>query len=683
MSPEQAAGASDRIGPASDQYSLGSMLYALITGRPPFMSAKAIDTVSKVLSEEPIPPGRMVSGLPRDLETICLKTLQKNPAQRYDSCAALADDLQRYLRREPILARPVGRLERTWRWCRRNPRIAAPTGLAAALLLGLIGLGSWSYAAIAEQKKQAEANAGRASDNALIAQANERKAQDNAVIAKKNEELAKQNELLAKQNEAIAQGREADAKAQALALMKNVQFIITDVDKSLANTQGTTKVRLQVAERQAEVWDQLDASVRSDEQGEAFPTLLAVRSRLASLFAELGQPDKALEQADLALDQARRRVVVKNQSDASRVNLVRRCLHSALLREGYGRDLETSDALKREALEVIEDVVANPRPEPGSPGEYDIQELLAEALQRVGLAGMSKGQLDVSTPLLLRALDIRRANFERFDETEAFMEADETNRRILAADAGLTMDKSVMAVAYTLVKQDRPEEGLRQFGAAIESRKQAAAEYGELPLLKQDYGRSCGLYADCLLWNGRLDEARIQLDESVAIAGEAWTADPQSVELRKPLALALYRRACLREQTGDSGGEQADVVAALEHRRAIFAATAGEKDEVDLAIAAARQGDTTTVRPILDKYAAVTKPDSELQLKCARACSQLARNAAEADRDALRAESMKVLRRAITEGYSDPYKVRVEADFHSLRETPEFIEIVASIGQKQ
>ncbi len=148
MSPEQAQGDSRRIGPASDIYGLGAVLFALLTGRPPFQAATPLETMAHVLSLEPPRPRGLNPGVPRDLETICLKCLEKSPEKRYATASAVAEDLNRFLSDRPILARPASLMERAFRWYRRRPVIGSMAAALAVLLIAVPVLlaGMWREA---------------------------------------------------------------------------------------------------------------------------------------------------------------------------------------------------------------------------------------------------------------------------------------------------------------------------------------------------------------------------------------------------------------------------------------------------------------------------------------------------------------------------------------------------------
>ena len=140
MPPEQASGAIEDIGPAADIYSLGAMLYCLLTGRPPFQAANVMETLKQVLEREPVSPRMLNTAVDRDLETICLKCMRKEASQRYSSASALADDLGRYLDGQPILARPIGRVAKLWRVCKRYPLASTLIVLliASAVVTGIV-----------------------------------------------------------------------------------------------------------------------------------------------------------------------------------------------------------------------------------------------------------------------------------------------------------------------------------------------------------------------------------------------------------------------------------------------------------------------------------------------------------------------------------------------------------------
>lgn len=157
MAPEQADAKRD-VGPAADIYSLGAILYTLLTGRPPFQAESVLETLEHVKFHEPVSPRQLRPGLSRDLETICLKCLQKDPRNRYASAEALADDLRRFRTGLPILARPTGFGVRLWRWTKRNRTVAFLTG-AVAILLILVAAGALWEMRAAQDRAEMETQA--------------------------------------------------------------------------------------------------------------------------------------------------------------------------------------------------------------------------------------------------------------------------------------------------------------------------------------------------------------------------------------------------------------------------------------------------------------------------------------------------------------------------------------------
>lgn len=236
MPPEQAAGNSTEVGPLADVYSLGAILYCLMTGRPPFQAANALDTLMQVVEKAPLSPRDLNPSVPRDLETITLKCLEKTTERRYQSADELASELNRFLRGEPIVARPVSSVERAWRWAKRHRAMAA----LMAMIIGVAVVAPWVAIRQGQLKKDA----------------NDRRAEA--------ESLATSNKLLAEKNAEIAE-RESEQRREA-----DKHRNIADEKRLVAEILAEQNRRQLVASQLA----QADQLLEDDDPGAALPHLI-------------------------------------------------------------------------------------------------------------------------------------------------------------------------------------------------------------------------------------------------------------------------------------------------------------------------------------------------------------------------------------------------------------------------
>jgi len=215
MPPEQAAGQINTIGPASDVYALGAVLYSLTTGRPPFQSASGIETLRQVVEKEPVAPRQLNPAIPRDLETIILTCLEKSLPRRYSTAKLLSEELQRFIEGRPILARPIGRVQKAWRWCRREPVVASL--LVAVILTMATGFAVSSYFAWEEAKAKRNALlAGKIATQAAIdADAARVEKGKQAEVAEQEKSRAKASEARTKRNLYVSDASRVNELVQA------------------------------------------------------------------------------------------------------------------------------------------------------------------------------------------------------------------------------------------------------------------------------------------------------------------------------------------------------------------------------------------------------------------------------------------------------------------------------------
>jgi tetratricopeptide (TPR) repeat protein len=310
MAPEQAGGKAKDVGPTADVYALGAVLYELQTGRPPFVAETPLETAMQVVSAEPVPPARLQPKVSRDLETICLKCLEKNPRRRYDSALALADDLRRFLEGKPIAARPVTPLGRTLKWARRRPAIAGLLVLVLAVTVTGIALVTWKWreAVLARQQTEAEKlETAKQRDIALDNEkaTNEREAEMEAVL-----------KFVEQRVFAAALPERRGGLGYDVTLHKAVEAAVPFLEKSLTNqpliearlrlTLGTAFRYLGDAKIAAEQ-EEAACALFARHRGPDHPHTLGCMNNLAISYSALGRHVDALKlnEETLALRKAK------------------------------------------------------------------------------------------------------------------------------------------------------------------------------------------------------------------------------------------------------------------------------------------------------------------------------------------------------------------------------------------
>ncbi len=361
MAPEQASPGATPIGPAADVYSLGAILYQLLTGRPPFQAPTVLETLEQVRLDRPTAPSRLRSKLPRDLVTICLKCLEKEPARRYSTAAELAEDLRRFEAGETIRARPAGRPERLWRWCRREPALAS---LALTLLAGFFGVATqWWRAEL--HLKEAVRQRGRAEES----------------VQRHNE--TNRDLRLANNREQMARRQTQEHFDAAMKALGGFEEITKDA--ALLREPRMEGLRAKLLQTALGFYRELQASLEADASTEARFQLSEAYASAALLTWELGRQEEALAayRRSLALVE---QIAVVSRADPR----VRASLGNAHFRIGFslrtmGRPAAALSSFEH-ALE-IQDLLARDYPE-----NARFQEYLSWTLSNIGMMQVELGR---------------------------------------------------------------------------------------------------------------------------------------------------------------------------------------------------------------------------------------------------------------------------------------------------
>ncbi len=363
MAPEQASGNLGQLGPAADIHGLGAILYEMLSGQPAFRGTSILETLEMVRTQDPIPPHRLRRSVPRDLETICLKCLRKNPDERYLSASLLSAELGRFLRQEPIMARPIGRLEKLNRWCRRNPReaVLAALSLLVSVACFLAVLWAWQKTEIAfESEKNRAINEKLQNEEAQrTAIASNRRFDKAAASA---EELLRVSQRLLKQPNMDSLGRETFEKA-----MKFKQSLIEEssgadgTSLEIAKALGgfaVTQGELGLFKEAAVTLQQAISAIQSlDESTRGSPEvqreMISMLLRQSGILTHLNRNDEAIEclRQGAAIGERLLQSNPTNSGDMVRLgNMLANCAAHSVPSEESRKQLTRAVELERRAV---------------------------------------------------------------------------------------------------------------------------------------------------------------------------------------------------------------------------------------------------------------------------------------------------------------------------------------------
>jgi serine/threonine-protein kinase len=645
MSPEQARGVVSELTPATDQYSLGAILYHLLTGRAPFVAANPVDTLLQVMHEEPVAPRQLSPKTPADLETICLKALAKEPARRYGSCRELADDLARFQANEPIVARSVSRTERLWRWCRRNPRIAIPT--AASVQLFLLAFAAMAISSVVlsnlNSKLQAQTTA----------------AQNAKTLAEKETERANQERNTANEARQLADDR-ADVLIQAAG--DNFR----EIDKQIGRTPHLQPLKREIVLTTARSLEKLPKMTGKSGRSTS-ATMLVFHKLMYQMYLEIGQTDKAWEHVRQAHEIARQRIVDQDNSTASRSNLAAICKDMAQIRLKFDRDMDAAITYALEAVALYEDILAHPRPQPGDPPRLQIADFLAEAHLLVAAFNMRLGH----PPEALRHFELTKSVRESILTDPVYLKLPEKTR---SQNAAVFRQKSVTPLA-----------GIGEMQFRMENHDSARTNYDEALKIREEYPIAKKSLADMLSQTGSFyarigesQQAEDRLRRAVKLAGELAAADPTMVDYQAGLALAHFRLGALLAAQGDATAKES-FEACLKIRTELAKDESNVDRQRELLLVLPRAGRHREAAAQAEKVLKlVPKPDIEILLDLARAAATSSVAAADdpAAAGEYRKQALAHLEKVVHAGHRDPHYLETEPDFISLWNDDQFRALV-------
>jgi len=529
MAPEQASGPKKGVTVAADVYSLGAILYELLTGRPPFKAETPLETLVQVLEKEPERPRSLVPSLPRDLETICLKCLEKDPARRYATADALADDLQRFLDGEPIQTRPAGPVGRFWRWCRRSPVVATLSAvLALALVVGL--------AAVTFQWRRAEDNFREAEKQRRLTE-DERERAEKALV----------------QADAAHQ-RAEESFQQAHQIVEGICMRLGE--ERLSAFQGLQPLRKEMLEIGVKYYTEFLAKRGNDPALKA--ELAKAHYRAAFLISLVGSKREALASYDQALAAYKELLAADPENVEYRERLAMTYIDRGNSL-GATNDHQAALASYELARDILEGL------DRASPGQPNILDRLGRVYNNLGSVHRRLNQLNEAQNAYNKALAVQ-----------------ERRRR---EDPQNPIPRRELAVVYFNVAdlyaaRGDKDEVMRWHQKARDLQEQLHKEHGKDREVQHDLARTYWQIGDRLVRDDQLEAGLKFLEDGHKLIDDLATANPSVTEYRWDLALshrAIGRAHKAVGATEEARGQARKAAGAAEEAAGHFKKAAEER----------------------------------------------------------------------------------------------------------
>ncbi len=670
MSPEQALGHTSAVTTASDVYGIGAILYAALTDRAPFLGDSVLMTLDRVRHNPPDHPRKLNPGLPRDLEVICLKCLEKDPRRRYPTANELADDLRRWLAGEPIAARPVGRAARLGMWARRKPALAGlSAALALASIVGVLGI-AWQWREAVAQRDLARA--ARAASEvqrqaAVAAEGQARAAEGRAGSAR---DAAQASEKAAVAARADAEKNAQVAGVQAALALGTIQDLITRVNEGL-DRPDLFDLKADIIRAALQRVDAVANVIQGSNSKEA--TALAATTELGRIYRQTGQIERAVPIFRKCLEIAKERLIIRNRNSASRNNLANIYRELAICAEELDRDMNAVVANLREALALAEDVLARPTGEDPSINPTSTRVGIAAIHTQLAAAHHHLGEIGQALDQFRRAFAIRAELMASKDEATLvrLLAASKDDPKLIRATA-----LSLLGIADCSFRLNRIEAADDAFRQAFDLYQQAAKDAPDSPRARSDLGGYHATVGIARFRSGDFAAARRHFETSRDLFAALAEADPRNAYHRRERFAATARLAQLADVEGKAEAARLAYAEAARLAEAIY--RVDEKNDlrrIELMLLLPHIGQGDRAVEIADRLAAGPKIDPELATYLARTYAQAARALPpeQAERaQVLQARAVDAVRKAIGLGFRDRAVLDLEHDLDPLRGRDDF-----------